>query len=421
MEIFIRINEVLSALLCACFSYQFLYMAVALLRRPRPLPQATPRRYAVLVCARNEEAVIGNLIDSVHAQRYPAALLDLYVCADNCTDATAARARAHGATVLERHNTREVGKGYAIEYLLAYLRDAGVFARYAGFFFFDADNLLHEDFVAEMNRTFAAGNRIVTGYRNSKNYGDNWLSAGYSLWFLRDAQYMNRPRMLLGTSGVVGGTGFLVAREVLEACGGWPFHSLTEDTEFTADCVARGERIGYCADAILYDEQPTDFGQSWRQRTRWIRGFLQVLRRYGKTLLCGMFRGGRRGFACFDLLLSTMPAVLFTFACALVSLAGALYGGLVLHQNVLPLLGRQLFGWFSGMYATLLFLGGLTLVSEWRRIYCSAAKKLLYLLSFPLFMMTYLPISVAALFGRVEWTPIRHSVSKTLEEVKRAA
>ena len=154
---------------------------------------------------------------------------------------------------------------------------------------------------------------------------------------------------------------------------------------------------------------------------RWARGFLQVLGRYGGRLLGGMLRGGRRGYACFDLLMSILPAIVLTLACALVSLAGALYGGLVLHAPVWPTLGAQLAGWFAGMYGTLLLAGALTLLTEWKRIYCPAVKKLLYLFTFPLFMMTYLPVSLAALFCRVEWKPIRHSVNKTLEQLRRAA
>lgn len=263
-----RVNDFLSALFCVCFAYQIVYLLVALIKRPKPLPPAAPRRYAAILCARNEEAVIGNLIESIHAQRYPPAS---WIFTSVLTTARTAppQSRAPGArAVFERFDALHVGKGYALDFLFERLRATGAFARYDGFFFFDADNLLHEDFIAEMNKSFAAGNRIVTGYRNSKNYGDNWISAGYSLWFLRDAQYMNSPRMQLGTSSVVGGTGFLVAREVIEKNGGWPFHLLTEDTEFTIDSVLSGEFIAYCGNAILYDEQPTAFRQSWRQRLR---------------------------------------------------------------------------------------------------------------------------------------------------------
>lgn len=347
--------------------------------------------------------------------------MDVYVCADNCTDGTAAVARARGAIVFERFDSMRIGKGYALDFLFERLRASGVFARYDGFFFFDADNLLHEDFIAEMNKSFAAGNRIVTSYRNSKNYGDNWISAGYSLWFLRDAQYMNNPRMQLKTSSVVGGTGFLVAREVIEKNGGWPFHLLTEDTEFTIDSVLSGEFIAYCGNAILYDEQPTSFRQSWRQRLRWSRGYLQVLRKYGVRLVSGVFRGGKRGYACFDMLMAILPAIVLTLACALLNAGGALYSLIVLREPVLGTLCGELLRWFGGMYVTLLATGAVTLASEWKRIYCSSFRKVFFLFTFPLFMMTYLPVSVAALFQKAEWKPIRHSVSKTLADLRDAA
>ena len=61
-----------------------------------------------------------------------------------------------------------------------------------GYFVFDADNVLEESYIAEMNRTFSDGYEVVTSYRNSKNYGDNWISAGYALWFLRESQFLNR-------------------------------------------------------------------------------------------------------------------------------------------------------------------------------------------------------------------------------------
>lgn len=114
-----------------------------------------------------------------------------------------------------------------------------------------------------MNETFSDGYRIITSYRNSKNYGDNWISAGYALWFLREAKYLNNARYLLGTSCAVSGTGFMFSREILKSCGGWPFHLLVEDIEFTIHNIVSGEKVGYCPRAVLYDEQPTKFSQSW--------------------------------------------------------------------------------------------------------------------------------------------------------------
>ncbi len=406
-------NFVVMLLFFLCYAYQFFYIPVALFGRPRPLGRAEEKRYAALIAARNEQAVIGPLLDSLRRQDYPAELLDLYVVADNCTDATAALARAHGAQVYERFDRSRVGKGYALDFLLRCIeRDRGADC-YDGYFVFDADNLLAPDFVRRMNETFCGGYEIVTSYRNSKNYGDNWISAGYALWFLRDSRYLNHARMLLGSSCVVAGTGFLFSRQVLRRCGGWRFFLLTEDTEFTIDNVLRGVRIGYCPRAVLYDEQPRDFRQSWRQRRRWCRGYLQVFHRYGGSLLRGIF--SRDCLSCYDMTMSIMPAAVLTGLSAAVNLTAAglnFLAGRDLSSLVLSLL--QLGG---NLYITLFFVGALTTLTEWRQIRCPAGKKLLYTFTFPVFMFTYVPICIASLFSPVQWQPIRHDRSLSLEEL----
>ena len=95
------------------------------------------------------------------------------------------------------------------------------------------------------------GYDIVTSYRNSKNYGTNWVSAGNALYFLRDAKYMNYPRMLLNTPCAVTGTGFLISKKIVETEGGWRCHLLSEDTEFTVSEVLKGVKIGYANDAVF--------------------------------------------------------------------------------------------------------------------------------------------------------------------------
>lgn len=163
--------------------------------------------------------------------------------------------------VYTRFNREKVGKGYALEQLLLHIEEDYPKV-YDGFFVFDADNVLDCRFVEEMNRTFSDGYEVVTSYRNSKNYGDNWISAGYALWFIRESRYLNNSRMLLGTSCAVSGTGFLFSRQVMESTNGWKFHLLTEDIEFSVHHILQGRKIGFCADAVLYDEQPVTFRQS---------------------------------------------------------------------------------------------------------------------------------------------------------------
>lgn len=310
METIKLINFIIATVFFVCYSYQFAYILVPYLKKEKPHKPAELHRYAVLISARNEELVIGNLLDSISAQDYPSSLVRVFVVADNCTDKTAKVARAHGAIVYERFNDKLVGKGYALEYLLDRIGEeyGDVFDAYM---VFDADNLLSEDYISRMNETFSDGYRIITSYRNSKNYGDNWISAGYALWFLREAKYLNNARYLLGTSCAVSGTGFMFSREILKSCGGWPFHLLVEDIEFTIHNIVSGEKVGYCPRAVLYDEQPTKFSQSWKQRMRWARGYIQILRKYGGRLLHGIF--AKRSFSCFDMTMNIAPAVILSF------------------------------------------------------------------------------------------------------------
>lgn len=405
METLKTINFVIAVIFFVCYTYQFLYIPVPWLRKARPHGPAKDNRYAVLICARNEQRVIGDLIASLRGQTYSQSLLSIFVLADNCTDDTAMVARVAGANVYERFNQVQVGKGYALQELLEHL-EQDYPQGFDGYFVFDADNILAPNYVEAMNRTFSDGHDIVTSFRNSKNYGDNWISAGYALWFLRESRYLNHARFLLGTSCAVSGTGFLFSRRVLEETGPWPFHLLTEDIQFSVDQVTRGRKIAFCPDAVLYDEQPTTFRQSWRQRMRWSQGYLQVFRDYGARLLRGIFRGS---FSCFDMSMAIMPAFVLSTVSILVNLTlgvvGALAGDnlLVAFESV----GQMLLN----MYLTLLVLGGITTVTEWNQIRTSSVKKFVYVFTFPLFMFTYIPISLAAFFCKPQWKPIEHRVS----------
>lgn len=415
---FIRtINFIIAAVFFICYSYQFLYIPAAILKK-EPLHNKPEKKhlFAVLVSARNEEKVIGELIKSINLQTYGRENIRIFVMADNCTDETAKVARISGARVYKRFNLEKTGKGYALEELLRHISEDYPKNYFDGFFVFDADNVLEENYIEEMNKTFSDGYKIITSYRNSKNYGDNWISAGYSLWFLRESRYLNHARFLLGNSCAVSGTGFFFSREIFEKCGGWPFHLLTEDIEFTVHNITHGEKIGFCKNAVLYDEQPVLFSQSWHQRMRWAKGYLQVFKKYGKDLFGGIFRGD---FSCFDMTMNIMPAVILSVLCALIngfSSFAAIFSG----ESILPIVlsvGESLFN----MYLTLFAIGAITTVSEWKQIHTKPLKKIFYTFTFPLFMFTYIPISFAAIFKKVEWKPIEHKIKTSVSELKRSA
>ena len=402
------INWIIAVLFTLCYSYQFLYLPVPwLLRRREPVLPAKPtlHHFAVLICARNESAVIGDLIDSLRSQTYPEEYVHIFVMADNCTDDTAAIAAAHGATVYTRQNREQVGKGYALQALRNHLKEDYP-KGFDAYLVFDADNLLKEDYLEQMNRTFCEGHEIITSYRNSKNYGSNWISAGYALWFLRESRYLNHARSLLGTSCAVSGTGFLFSRKVAEEIGDWPFHLLTEDIEFSIDQITKGRKIAFCEKAELFDEQPVAFSQSWRQRMRWSRGYLQVFGKYGGKLLSGLYQGS---FSCFDMTMTILPAFILSAVSVICNLTLGIAGAIAGGDVTIALLSVA--ETLRNMYLVLFFLGAVTTVTEWRHIRAKTGQKILYLFTFPVFMFTYLPIALVSLFVKTSWKPIRHTVN----------
>lgn len=409
------LNTAIAVIFTLCYAYQFVYIPIVFFKKPKQLQAVKNHRYAVLVSALNEEKVIGNLIDSIQKQDYPSELVDIIIVADNCTDKTAEVAKNKGAIVYERFNPEKRGKGYALNFLFKNIeKDFGI-ESYDGYFVFDADNLLEPNYITEMNKVFGHGYNVVTSYRNSKNYGGNWISAGYALWFLREAKYLNYPRMLLGTSAAIAGTGFVMSSSLIKKNGGWDYYLLTEDIEFVIDSIIHGETFGYCGSAVFYDEQPEKFMAAWHQRIRWTKGYYQVFSKYGKQMLRGLFT--KRAFTFFDMSMIILPAIFLTFLAIIVNAVGLVVtlatGGnlLVLLAAIAKLIGNG--------YLTVFIIGLITTITEWNQIHCSTAKKILYAFTFPLYMFTYVPIAVAALFKKVEWKPVQHDVAISIDDLEK--
>ncbi|MBO4389268.1 MAG: glycosyltransferase family 2 protein [Lachnospiraceae bacterium] len=421
LQILNMLDFTILLLFSAFYLYQYAYIPISWFKKKKKTlsVRVLPKRYAVLVAARNEEKVIGCLIESIRNQKYPSDLIDVYVMADNCTDHTAEAAAASGAIVYRRFNKTLIGKGYVLHELIEKLKEEGRYDRYEGFFVFDADNVLRPDYIDAMNQTFSEGYEIVTGYRNSKNSGDNWLSAGIGLWFLRESRYLNYPRYLVGGSAAISGTGFMVSRKLLDNYGGWNCFTLTEDLEFTSMVIRDGYRVGFCREAELFDEQPIDFRQSWRQRLRWSRGYLQVLKKHGLSLIKGIFVGKSfsHRFSCYDVTMNILPAVVITILCGTLDLVCGINGvvhGEPIYTLLIPILKST-----ASAYSLMFVIGAITTITEWKNIYTSNAKKILYMFTFPVFMLTFIPISLQSLVCKVTWKPIEHNRVLKVENIEK--
>lgn len=415
-------NTVVFWVLTAAYFYQMIYLGIGFFTRKKRSNKKAKKlhKYAAIIAARNESTVIGEIIKNLKEQNYPSELLDVFVIADNCTDDTAQVARDSGAIVYERQNKELVGKGYALDYLFKHILTDHKDAGYDAFLIFDADNLIDENFVSEMNKMYDSGYKASTSYRNSKNYGTNWITAGYSLWFLREARFLNHPRMQLKTNCAVSGTGFMVARELIEKQGGWNYHLLTEDIQFSIDCAVKGELIGYCEGARVYDEQPTTFKQSWTQRMRWSKGFYQVTAQYAPSLVKGIFTN-KNAMPCYDMLMTIAPATLVTLLCVIVNvflIIASFTEPQFFQDIIIGFALKSLLIVIANFYLMFFGMGAMTILTEWNEISASKSEKIGYLFTFPIFMMTYVPICIVALFKKVEWKPISHSVVKSLNEVR---
>lgn len=406
-----------------CYAYQLFYILKVLITKPTTLTASKNHRYAVLISARNEEAVIGNLIHSIKVQNYPQELIDIFVVADNCTDNTARIAEESGAIVFKRFNDELVGKGYALDFCIKAIRAQYADRGYEAYFVFDADNVLDVNYFREMNKTFDNGALASTSYRNSKNYGSNWISAGYATWFLREAKFLSQARLELNTSCAISGTGFFISAKIIDAVGGWKWHLLTEDIEFSTSSIIDGVRIAYCPTAVLYDEQPITFRDSWNQRFRWAKGFYQVFGRYAGKLVKGIFTQSKgHRFACYDMLMTISPAMLLTIISVLfnavilvLGLTGTISTGVALASS-LSSISFCLISYIMFMFV----LGVITTFVEWDSIYAPTSKKIRYMFTFPLFMLTYIPIALVALVKKAEWKPITHSISVSVEDIKES-
>lgn len=406
-----------------CYTYQLYYVFVVLTRKPPKRVATKNHKFAVMISARNENAVIGDLIHSIKVQNYPQELIDIFVIADNCDDDTAEVAQEAGATVFKRFNAKEVGKGYALDYGFSCLRERYADRGYEAYFVFDADNVLDVNYFREMNATFDSGAKVSTSYRNSKNYDSNWISAGYAVWFLREAKFLSQARLTLNTSCAISGTGFYISADIIEKHGGWKWHLLTEDIEFSAQSILDGIRISYTPTAVLYDEQPITFRDSWNQRFRWAKGFYQVFAHYGARLAKGTVTNpkGKR-FACYDMLMTIAPGMLLTIVAVtfnaiilILTAAGFMSTGVAIASSV-----SSIFFCLFNYLVFMFMFGVLTTFVEWDSIHSTPAKKVRYMFTFPIFMLTYIPIALVALVKKCQWKPIRHSISVDVAELSDA-
>ena len=248
MEYLYILKQALIWVLTAFWCYQFVISLCALVKlKDKPYLVNKNHKFMAIIPAHNEEMVVANLIESLKNQIYDKNLYDIYVIADNCTDKTAEVARKAGAIVYERFDNAHKTKGYALQWFLK--QKIAENADYDAFFVFDADNIVDKNFIKNMNKKLCQGEEVVQGYRDIKNPTDNWITAGYALFYWTMHRMYHLARYNIGLSPLLNGTGFMVKFDVVKP-NGWETQTLTEDIEFSLKQIIQGRKLGWATDAI---------------------------------------------------------------------------------------------------------------------------------------------------------------------------
>lgn len=363
--------------------------------------------FAIIIAARNEEKVIGNLLESLNNLDYPKDKYKAYVVPNNCTDNTKQVALKYGAEVVDC-NIKVSSKGDVLKYTFDKLKND---KKIDAYIVFDADNVVHKDFLTKMNNCLESGYNVAQGYRDAKNPSDNWLSGSYAIFYLFQNVFFNRARMSFNASSSINGTGFMIKKSVIDK-NGFETKSLTEDVEFTGQCALNNEKIAFVEDAITYDEYPVKFGSSWRQRKRWSAGIITCMKIYSPKLFIDFIKTGN--LSSLD-----MSVVYLGPLMQILSVIN------LLILITFKILGIELYDIFSYAFATgaiyfvLAYLIGI-LIELFVIIYKKKSITSIFsgVLLFLFFIFTWVPINIVCFVKKyTKWEEIKHERSIKIEEL----
>lgn len=408
MKYLYLLQQALIWLITIYWAYQIVVSFCSLIKlKDKKLIIEKDHKFMAIIPAHNEENVIKNLVESLKAQNYPEELYDIYVIADNCTDATAEIAKEAGAKVLKRFDEEHKTKGFALNWFLKQKIEEN--ADYDAFCVFDADNIVDKNFLKNMNKKLCQGEEIVQGYRDIKNPTDSWITGGYAIFYWMMNRFYHLARYNLGLSPLINGTGFMVKFDVIKP-NGWETYTLTEDIEFSLQRIVAGKKLGWATDAIVYDEQPVGFKQSWSQRSRWTVGHIQCMGRYTKPLANSVKEN--KTLVTFDGLLYIVGSIpMFVITLLLLVVNAVIYMGdgmtkMALLQNYLMyIIPTFLLPIITG--AIIMKLDGRPLRPMIKGLIC-----------YPLFLASWLVINFKCLFKReTSWEKIEHVRDIKINEV----
>lgn len=347
----LRAGLLLSELGLALLVGYLLLLTAAALVAPRrtPLRAVPTTRFAFLIPAHNEERLLPEVLANLQQIEYPPELYTLFVVADNCSDATAQVARAAGAVVYERTNSAELGKGYALNWLIAHVAERP--ERYDAMIVLDADTVVSANFLHVMDARIARGERVIQAYYAVRDPDTAWSTALRSVALTVLHYVRPQGRMVIGGTTGLKGNGMVFASDIVQQR---PFSGgLTEDIEYHMELVLDGERAMFAPDAVVWAEMPDTLKAADSQNARWERGRIEMMQRYVPRLLREAAR--QRNFVLFD---AAMEHLIPPFSVLIGASVAALGAGVVLRSKPAIIAGAGLIGGQAVYVVTGLILTG---------------------------------------------------------------
>ena len=408
MEYLYMLQQALAWVVTIFWLYQLVISICSLVKlKDKPILEKKENRFMAIIPAHNEEMVIENLVNSLKNQDYPKDRYDIYVIADNCTDRTAQIAKDAGAIVYERFDAQHKTKGYSLQWFLQ--QKIKEDAPYDAFCVFDADNIVDVNFLKNMKKKLCQGETVVQGYRDIKNPTDSWITAGYAIFYWTMNRFYHLARYNVGLSPLINGTGFMVRFDVIKP-DGWNTKTLTEDIEFSLKRIIKGQKLGWATDAIVYDEQPVGFKQSWSQRSRWTVGHIQCMKEYTKQLAVAVKE--HKTLMNFDGLLYILGSIpMFIVTIVLLLLNFVMYFGSGMSTTEL---GFNIVRYIVPTFFLPILVGMIIMKLDKKPIKPMAKGLALY----PVFMGSWLLINFKCLFKQdTKWEKIEHVRNIKINEV----
>lgn len=392
MEILKNIIIVMN-LSISMYTIYYLITGIFVFLKNKKIPEFVDnKKFAIVIPARNEEMVIGNLLESLEKQNYPKDKFTIFVVPNNCRDNTKKVAMEKKANIIDC-NIPVKSKGEVLQFVFKHIS-----REYDGYIIFDADNVVHPDFLNKMNDALSAGYNVAQGYRDSKNPNDTWVSNCYAIYQYMQNSFLNQARMNVGMSAFINGTGFMISKKIINNMVN--LRTMTEDTELSIQCALLGEKIAFVNNAITYDEQPLTFEESWKQRKRWSAGTLECLKIYGKNLL-----KHKTKTSLDSLMLLMLPIIQ-----VLGSLLCSVYAGIeVIINSQLYYILPVILGFFVSNIVAIF-----SLIVQGKSI----KKNIKGVITFPVFIFSWVIVSAIALVKQDRnWETIKHTRVIKAEEI----